>query len=252
MDKKIQQDLIKKLYTNPLRAIERKKRNKTYVSAPMPAVAAAEAEEAVVVEKPNISELNISISKPIEEANNTNVDNLLTSIQNVHIENNEVVEPVEPVVEVAEPVVEVAEPVVEVVEPVVEVVEPIVSKRGTKRKRNNNNTRNVKKLKLELNTIQEEIKQIEYMFHMGKYTPLTRKQKKEKNVLRRSKLLAKTYKKNNVNNLATLFSEKIQMIEEKPLTRAEKAAITKKLNKLKEREEALKLIIEKRLRSGRL
>ena len=245
MDKKIQQDLIKKLYTNPLRAIERKKRNKTYVSAPMPAVAAAEAEEAVVVEKPNISELNISISKPIEEANNTNVDNLLTSIQNVHIENNEVVEPVQPVVEVAEPVVEV-------VEPVVEVVEPIVSKRGTKRKRNNNNTRNVKKLKLELNTIQEEIKQIEYMFHMGKYTPLTRKQKKEKNVLRRSKLLAKTYKKNNVNNLATLFSEKIQMIEEKPLTRAEKAAITKKLNKLKEREEALKLIIEKRLRSGRL
>ena len=79
------------------------------------------------------------------------------------------------------------------------------------------------------------------------------------NVIRRSKLFAKTYKNlntnvnnTNVNNLTKLFSEKIQMTKNKPLTRREKAVITKKLNKLKEQEEALKLIIKKRLRSGRL
>lgn len=222
MDKELQKELIKKLYTNPLREKERKRRNKetTVVLEP---IKEKEKELNIVLEPQETKEkvlfrttqpilTNINTNDYIDKLFNDNVsvNNLLTDLEKVHVNN--------------------------------------IKNQGTrKRKRNTNEENtiiNVKKIKLELELekIQEEIKELEYIFHMGKSTPPTKKELKERNVLRRKKEFAKTYKLSNHNTSP-------YKIIYKPLS---KAAITKRLNKLKEQEEALKLILSKRLRSGKL
>ena len=208
MDKVVQKELIKKLYTNPLRKREKERRIKE-----MGSLEKEEPKEKVLFRttQPILTNMNTYdyIDKLFNDnVNNSNIDNLLTDLEKIH-------------------------------------VNTIKNQQTRKRKRNNNQENQekpIKKIKLELEKIQDEIKELEYIFHMGKSTPPTKKELKEKNVLRRKKEFAKTYKISNHNT--TPFK-----IIYKSLS---KGAITRKLNKLKEQEEALKLIIEKRLRSGKL
>jgi hypothetical protein len=208
MDKVVQKELIKKLYTNPLRKREKERRIKE-----MGSLEKEEPKEKVLFRttQPILTNMNTYdyIDKLFNDnVNNSNIDNLLTDLEKIH-------------------------------------VNTIKNQQTRKRKRNNNqeNQENpIKKIKLELEKIQDEIKGLEYIFHMGKSTPPTKKELKEKNVLRRKKEFAKTYKITN-HNISPV------KIVYKPMS---KGAITRKINKLKEQEEALKLIIEKRLRSGKL
>jgi len=216
MDKVLQKEIINKLYLNPLQKqtqIRRQKEAKKKEVEKKEEEVEARQKVLFRTTQPALTNMNTNdyidkLFNDVNHVNNSNIDNLLADLEKVHVNN--------------------------------------IKNQGTrKRKRNQeNNIKNVKKIKLELELekIQEEIKELEYIFHMGKYTPLTKKELKEKNVLRRKKEFAKTYKitNHNISPVKIIY---------KPLS---KAAITRKLNKLKEREEALKLIIEKRLRSGKL
>ena len=219
MDKVVQKELIKKLYTNPLREKERKRRNKetTVVLEPIKEKEAKETKQKVLFRTTQPALTNMNTNDYIDklfndenDVNNSNINNLLTDLERVHVNNTN----------------------------------REVKKQETRKGNQENNIKNVKKIKLELELekIQEKIKELEYIFHMGKSTPPTKKELKERNVLRRKKQFAKTYKISN----KPIIPYKIIY---KPLS---KAAITRKLNRLKEQEEALKLIIEKRLRSGKL
>jgi len=230
MDKETQKEIINKLYLTPLRQREkeRKKRNKEKEASEKETKETKEATQKVLFRttQPALTNMNTNdyIDKLFNDenhenhenhennVNNSNINNLLTDFEKVHVNNTN---------------------------------REVKKQETRKRKRKGNqenNIKNVKKIKLELEKIQEKIKELEYIFHMGKSTPLTRKELKEKNVLDRKKKFAKTYKISN----KPIIPYKIIY---KPLS---KAAITRKLNRLKEQEEALKLIIEKRLRSGKL
>jgi hypothetical protein len=222
MDRKIQEELIKKLYINPLRQKEQLRRKKI-----------EEVKEKIEEVNEKNEEVNEKVlfrtTQPILTNINTNdyIDKLFNNVNNVNNVNNSNIEKLLTDLEKVH----------------VNTINQKTRTRTRTRKRNQeNNIRNVKKIKLELEKIQEKIKELEYIFHIGKSTPLTKKELKEKNILRRKKEFAKTYKITNHNTIPV-------KIIYKPLS---KAAITRKLNKLKEKEEALKLIIEKRLRSGKL
>ena len=160
MDKVVQKELIKKLYTNPLRKREKERRIKE-----MGSLEKEEPKEKVLFRttQPILTNMNTYdyIDKLFNDnVNNSNIDNLLTDLEKIH-------------------------------------VNTIKNQQTRKRKRNNNqeNQENpIKKIKLELEKIQDEIKELEYIFHMGKSTPPTKKELKAKNVLRRKKEFAKTYK----------------------------------------------------------
>jgi hypothetical protein len=232
MDKEIQKEIINKLYLNPLQTQIRRQREK---EAREKEVREKEAREKEAREKEATQKVLFRTTQPAltnmntndyidklfndkndendeNDVNNSNINNLLTDLERVYINNTN---------------------------------REVKKQETRKRKRKGNqenNIKNVKKIKLELEKIQEKIKELEYIFHMGKSTPPTKKELKERNVLRRKKQFAKTYKISN----KPIIPYKIIY---KPLS---KATITRKLNRLKEQEEALKLIIEKRLRSGKL